>query len=237
MLNDRIIEYCDKRKELAVEFPNLVGNPKPKLHFLTHYPSAIFMFGPPMAYWTARYESRHRIAKNTANSAKNYKNISLTISSRQQMRLSSIYYNGLFSTATLVIPVKCTKVSSLTSDTKFVEQIRSCLDESDLLCAEVEFKKQLYKSGQLVVLKQNDADEILVGLILTMMIREQAAYVVTHDYVARRQPLQYFQAEYRNPNLSITRINDLADYKPLVNHGTSSNLLFCLHHHLSFELP
>ena len=87
VLEDIIVNYLDERKNIFDDYPDLMGTPKPKTHFLTHYPRAISLYGPPMSYWTARYESRHRIAKNTANSAKNYRNISLTISTRQQMRL------------------------------------------------------------------------------------------------------------------------------------------------------
>ena len=54
---------------------DLLGTAKPKTHHLTHYPEAIANFGPPMNYWTARYESRHRIAKSSATSAKNFKEI------------------------------------------------------------------------------------------------------------------------------------------------------------------
>ena len=76
-LEERIIEYLDARKILHTEYPNLLGSAKPKTHNLTHYPEAIAKFGPPMTYWTARYESRHRIGKSTAESAKNFKEIHL----------------------------------------------------------------------------------------------------------------------------------------------------------------
>ena len=33
------------------------------------------MFGPPLAYWTGRFESKHRVAKSTAESVKNVINI------------------------------------------------------------------------------------------------------------------------------------------------------------------
>ena len=54
------------------------------------------MFGPPIAYWTGRFESRHRIAKSLAESAKNVVNITKTVSERQQMRAVSVYYHGMF---------------------------------------------------------------------------------------------------------------------------------------------
>ena len=57
--------------------------------FLSHYAEHVRVFGPPLAYWTGRFESKHRIAKNFAESAKNVKNITKTLSERQQMRAAS----------------------------------------------------------------------------------------------------------------------------------------------------
>ena len=37
------------------------------------------MFGPPMSYWTGRFESKHRVAKSAAHAAKNVINITKTI--------------------------------------------------------------------------------------------------------------------------------------------------------------
>ena len=75
VLEEKIIEYLDSREKLFNDYPTLLGTPKPKTHNLSHYPEAIANFGPPMNYWTARYESRHRIGKSTAESAKNFKEI------------------------------------------------------------------------------------------------------------------------------------------------------------------
>ena len=75
VLEDKIIDYLDCRQTLYNEYPHLLGSAKPKTHHLTHYPEAIVNFGPLMNYWTARYESRHRIGKSTAESAKNFKEI------------------------------------------------------------------------------------------------------------------------------------------------------------------
>ena len=105
VLEENIIEFLDLRIEIFEEHP-VIGNPKPKTHFLSHYPDAIRLYGPPLTYWTARYESRHRIAKSTAESAKNFINISFTVSTRQQLRQSSGFYNGMFPSCDLVISDK-----------------------------------------------------------------------------------------------------------------------------------
>ena len=237
VLEDIIVNYLDERKKIFDDYPVLMGTPKPKTHFLTHYPRAVSLYGPPMSYWTARYESRHRIAKNTANSAKNYRNISLTISTRQQMRLSSVYYHGMFPKTDIVITQKATFKSSISGKTDFEKSILPYMTETDFVCTEIEVRSQLYRSGQLVVLEQLNLDEIKVGLIISILVKEKSAYFVTKQFIAKRQPLQYFKATSEDPTMTINDVTKIIDYKPLLNHGTSSQLFFCLHHHISFSYP
>ena len=40
----------------------------------SHYGELIKVYGPPITYWTGRYEAKHRIAKSFADSSKNVKN-------------------------------------------------------------------------------------------------------------------------------------------------------------------
>ena len=236
-LEDIIINYLDERQQIFHDYPDLMGTPKPKTHFLTHYPMSIFLYGPPMSYWTARYESRHRIAKNTANSAKNYKNISKTIATRQQMRLSSVFYHGMFPKTDIVISGKATFKSSLSGKTEFEKSILPYMAESDFLCTEIEVRGQVYKTGQLVVLEQLSLDEMRVGLVVSILVKEKSAHFVTKQYVEERQPLQYYEATSEHPPLTINDVTKIADYKPLINRGTSSKLFFCLHHHISYTYP
>ena len=111
------------------------------------------------------------------------------------------------------------------------------MTEADFLCSEVEIKGQLYKKGQIVILKMMTPDELKVGLILSILVNKNEAYFVTHEYVANKQSLQYFKAQSEDPPIVINEVSTIVDYKPLVNHGTSSLLLFCLHHYLSFCYP
>ena len=222
---------------LYEEYPELLGTPKPKTHFLSHYPMAIQLFGPPMAYWTARYESRHRIAKNTANSAKNYKNISLTISTRQQMRLSSIYYHGICPRTDIVLSQRSTMKGALDGKGHFESLILPYMSSSDSLCTEIEIKSQMYRAGQIVVIEQLSLDEMKVGLIVSILLKERSTHFVTKQFFAEREFLQYYRAASDDPPLTIQDVSKLADYKPLVNHGTSSQVFFCLHHHISYTFP
>jgi hypothetical protein len=63
LVEEKIIEYLDKRKEVYTSFPELLGTPKPKHHFLSHYGEAIRKFGPPLTFWTGRHKINHFICK------------------------------------------------------------------------------------------------------------------------------------------------------------------------------
>ena len=237
VLEERIIKFLDSRKEIFDDYP-VIGTPKPKTHFLTHYPDAIRLYGPPLSYWTARYESRHRIAKMTSESAKNFVNISSTVSTRQQMIQSSVLYHGLLPTSDLLISGKATFKNDIkASSADFEKSILPFMSESDFLCSEIEFKSQVYKSGQLVVLEVFSPDELKVGLLISILVKENSTHFVTKDYCASRSPLQYFQADSNDPTTAVHDVTRLADYKPLINHGTALKLFFNLHHHISYSYP
>jgi hypothetical protein len=68
---------------------------------------------------------------------------------------------------------------------------------------------------------------------LTILIRGDSVFFIVKQYVAIRSWLRFFKSSSDDPVLSIFDARNLADYKPLINHGTSSQLFFCLHHHIS----
>lgn len=53
---------------------------RPKYHFLLHYPLIINLLGPPRYFWSMRYESFHKLLKNTANSVTCRRNLLITLS-------------------------------------------------------------------------------------------------------------------------------------------------------------
>ena len=80
LLKEAVLEYLDMRKDIRLEYPQFLKRPKPKHHFLTHYSEMIKLFGPPITYWTGRFESKHRIAKVSHDTAENV-NVKLIFSS------------------------------------------------------------------------------------------------------------------------------------------------------------
>ena len=151
--------------------------------------------------------------------------------------LSSVFYHGMFPKTDIVITQKATFKSSISGKTEFEKSILPYMTETDFVCTEIEVRSQLYRSGQLVVLEQFSLDEIKVGLIISILVKEKSAYFVTKQFIAKRQPLQYFKATSEDPTMTINDVAKIVDYKPLLNHGTSSQLFFCLHHHISFSYP
>ena len=235
ILEDKIIEYLDKRKEVFEEYPVLLGTPKPKHHFLTHYPQAIKLFGPPLGYWTARFESKHRIGKNLAEAAKNFKNISLTVSVRQQMRMASIYYLGMFETKLFTLPEKVLNKKALPKS-QFWDKIAPFMTDSDLVCSEVFYNNQKYNKGDIVVLKVTEGGEkLLIGLIEVILVRKTKVYLVVTRFVASKRDLGFFETESSDDELAYVEAKVLADFKPLIMRGTVSKFQFILHHNISFS--
>ena len=235
ILEDKIIEYLDNRKDVFEEYPELLGTPKPKHHFLTHYPRAIKLFGPPLGYWTARFEAKHRVGKNLAEAAKNFKNISLTVSVRQQMRMCSIYYRGMFETKLFTLPDLVLYKKTLPKS-QFWDKIGAFMNDFDTVCSEVLYKHQKYAKGDIMVLKVTEGGEnLLIGLMEVILVRNAKVYFLVRRYIASKRDLGFYETESSDDELSYVEAKDLADYKPLIMRGTATKFQFILHHNISFS--
>ena len=149
------------------------------------------------------------------------------------MRLSSVMYRGMFDTVEIVVADKIQYKSSMKGNTDLEKSILPFMNNQDFLSSAVSFRSQMYKSGDIVVLKTYNPDELKVGLVLTILIRGDSVFFIVKPFVAIRSWLRFFKSSSDDPVLSIFDAGNLADYKPLINHGTSSQLFFCLHHHIS----
>ncbi|CAF4248046.1 unnamed protein product, partial [Didymodactylos carnosus] len=76
---------------------------RPKVHFCTEYSTIIRDFGPSTRYWCIRYEGRHLYFKKIALRTCNFKNITKTLTTRNQYRhclsLSRSYFLKSFTEA------------------------------------------------------------------------------------------------------------------------------------------
>ena len=235
VLEDVIIEYLDFRKAVFDEYP-VIGRAKPKHHFLVHYPSFISKFGPSSGYWTARYESKHRVAKSTAESSKNFINISKTISHRQQNRLCSVYYHGMFSCEKFKLPTKVKTKEDLNDETEVDKNLKEFMTSgSDLVCSEIDFQCRKYKIGDVVVLKRNDRLKIEVGLVKAFLVRRRKVYLIIRRYILEQNYLRLFESISFSNDLGFVNIEALQDSYPLCKRGTEEKFIIVPHHHISFS--
>ena len=86
-----IITLMQLVEKLNSAYLNFYKALKPKFHFLTHYASIMYFFGPCIYYWTMRNESRHRDVKANAVSSSSNKNLLKTIAFKQALQLCKTF--------------------------------------------------------------------------------------------------------------------------------------------------
>ena len=234
-LEEETVSYLDARAVIHDKYPNLMNRPKPKHHFGSHYAEAVQKYGPCLGVWTARYESKNRVAKSLAVSGKNFINISKTVAVRQQFRQASVYFRGFFAREKKVLPQKVKHKSDILEEVSPVESaVKPFMDNDSLLCGEVSICQQNYKTNDVVVLAVESSDSIVVGLVMAVLYKDDECFFVVHKYQAlRNDSFCYFETVDFDENLYFIRSNCLVDYKPLVMIGVAQKFKFALHHHLS----
>ena len=238
-LNEDIINYLDLRRKLYEDNEHLMTHAKPKHHFASHYGDAIVKYGPPVGVWTARFESKNRVAKMMSISAKNYKNIAKTVAVRQQFRMASVFYKGIFDTEEkkVILPVKVRLKMDLDQSSPIHNKLREFMDNQSVLMNEICLDGQKYKCDDVIVTKIKSSNHIEVGLIKAIMFNNEDTFFVVKLYDALRDTnLNLFETLNYSEDLNIVNSNQICDYKPLVRHGTDIQFYFALHHHLSVKI-
>ena len=231
-LEDLVIEFLDARKAVLAEYP-ILGSAKPKHHFITHYPDSIRNFGPPMGYWTGRYESKHRVAKSIADSSKNFKNISKTVSTRQQLRMASTYFHGMFNFEDYILPVDVKQKSEL-SNTGLEGNLRTFIGDKDLVSSEITWRERLYRKDMVVVIARQDLLEMKVGVIKAVVVRNDKVSLLVRRATVILTKSQVFETDVVEDTLVVINIEDLQDTYPLFRRGNDEKYFVIPHHHVSF---
>ena len=152
------------------------------------------------------------------------------------MRMSSIYYEGMFETRNYIIPDKALYKKHIEQKDKFWTKLREFLGSLDVVCSEIILNHHVYKKGELVVLALMDGENIIkVGLIDAIVVKESKVYLVTRRFTASRREIGYYETEKAETESTFTDAETLVDKKPLIMRGTVSKFHFVLHHHLSFN--
>ena len=227
-LHEEIIKFLNLRKKLFQEYPDCFQTPKPKTHYIFHYPEAYEKYGPPVGISTARYEAKHRTAKGLAQSGKNFINITKTLSVRQQMRHASVLYNGLYSMEDVELPEvvkRKTEFQNVLDNSSILSKVRDFMDEESVFCDQIKFLGQNYKNDDIIILEILSRDCLKVGLIQGIIFKEGSVYFVVHIYEAyRNEQYKYFESETFTNHLYFALGENIQSYKPLIKHGTALKL-------------
>ena len=233
ILEEKVMEYLDFRQVLLEEYPSL-GTPKPKHHFLCHYGTYIRKFGPPLGFWTGRYESKHRVAKTIAVSSKNFRNISLTVATRQQLRMASVFYKGMYDYADFKVPLKVRKKVELT-ESEIENNLKTVMTDDDLLCDEVVWRDRRYSVGSVVVIGREDMLSMTVGIIKAILLRRDRVLLLVRRALLVQNKYKFFSCNKVEDFQIFVDIENLEDTYPLLQRGCDDNFYVIPHHHISFK--
>ena len=151
------------------------------------------------------------------------------------MRAASVFYRGMFSFSKYSSPKNVVLKKNIVENTSFHSDLKTFMGNDDLICSEIVVNNQVYKNDDIVVLGITDCDNITVGIIRTILLKNEKVYFVTQKYEAARHWLQYFECKNPEKECIFTESDNLVDFKPLIKRGTSQNFIFMLHHYISFE--
>ena len=234
-LEEEVVDYLNKRQELFLKYERLMTKPKPKHHYVSHYAEATLLYGPTRSCWTARFESKHRVAKGIGQSAKNFINISKTVAQQQQYRAASVFFNGVFKTEDIEVNGKVRRRKDLEKSKETAENLAllDYTDEDSLVVDEVLYRYQMYRTNEVVILQLIDRNSLKIGLIQSILVKGNMVFFLIYKYIASRHKLGYYVTGEWDQTLYFVSVNTLLDFKPLPMHGQCQKFKFALHHFLS----
>ena len=147
--------------------------------------------------------------------------------------MCSVFYHGLFETVDIVMTDPALLGKDIEGGCDYVNSLLQFIRPDDLVCSAIKYRCQDYKTGDILVLNEINQDELKVGMILKILVRRGRLYFVVNESIAKRHWLRYFKTSFTNTVTSFWNGNLLADYKPISNYGSPSNVFFLLHHHIS----
>lgn len=165
---------------------------RPKHHYLEHYPQLIRQFGPLVAVWTMRFESKHSFFKRVVRHTSCFKNVLQSLSMKHQFQIA--YYLHVSSVPKPSLEV--TDVSTLPLDVlneniaqalkqKYVHIEEACLSKN------VTYNGLNYKTGMIL------AHGSLAGLPEFCEIVQMVVVLDGLCFIVRKLKAWYFE-HYRS---------------------------------------
>ena len=232
-MEEIVVEYLDLRIE-AVETLEM-PNPRPKHHFISHYPRAFLNNGPLIAIWAMRLESKHTFFKSVLRTAKNFKNVAFTCANRHQLAQVSYAFYGLFSTNKHEIPDNApmaSDVAKITSDPA-LKAFYQELNEEAVIPNRVKIYGTEFIIGKIIVIKKQDHGNLKVGLIKAISYFKNKISFAVVTFEALKSKFGPFVTTAFISAHEVVDFDTLADYYPLEMMGTLDSFSFILHHYVT----
>ena len=228
-----ITEYLDLRIE-GIETLGM-ANPRPKHHFLSHYPAAFKNVGPLISVWGMRMESKHVFLKGVIRAAKNFKNVPLTCATRHQLAQVSYRYFGLFNNNKFEIPdtsPNALEVSAVTGD-PLMKNYFSALNPKSLIPKYVKIHGTRYEAGKVLILNKMNHGHLKIGLIRSISFIETKVNFLVRTFEANQSKFGFYVTTKSFSEDESVVFENLADYYPVEMVGTIRSFSFILHHFVS----
>ena len=197
----------DHRQRYLELFPHV--KLLPKHHFVEHYPEMIRCFGPLVALWTMRFESKHSFFKQVARHTNCFKNIPRSLGIKHQFMLAYHTHASTLKKSSLEV----TDVSVMPVDV-LSEDIRSNLHQRYPEVTEVHMAKHLshsgvcYSKGMLIVHGSVDGLPKFNEIIQLCIVKEKLCFLV-------RDVCAWYREHYGGFELSASPTREVA----LIEHG------------------
>lgn len=133
--------------QFLYSYKNLYGNLKYKFHNLTHLTRVMRLNGPPVGFWSMRFEAYHRLLKMMSLTSSNKINIQKTITIRSQLLLAYLKTH------------KIVKYNEVDYENPESTNVKTCKmffpdkeSENILTVTMAKFNEIIYKNGLVLVL-------------------------------------------------------------------------------------
>jgi len=191
----------------------------PKQHHLVHYPRVIRQLGPPIRYWSMRYESNHYPFKKIAGVSSNFKNIAKTLANRNQLVLSQqLKKKNWFSKNIDITNEDLTKFSNVPYAQTFSEKVETFPDDTSIVLSKsITMNGITYKVGTWVFLENNELPHF--GYIIEIFSIEKRSFLVCYTYDTLyycEKFHSYVVKECRPKQMAFCLPDDLFSYHPVI---------------------
>lgn len=148
-----LIQTQDHYLLLRDTFPNF--SLKPKHHFILHYPHLIRSFGPLVALWSMRFDSKHSVFKRIAHDLINTKNLQVSLG-RKHQQFMAYYLDGqsLFQSNFYIKKISTVHIESLNSSQKSAVSRKYPYHNTVCLTSKVQLFGTEYAEGMVVLAGQ-----------------------------------------------------------------------------------